>query len=260
MKRFAFLIAAILAASNASGASISGELKKWHKVTLAFDGPNTSETATPNPFTNYRLDVTFHHAGSGKTYLVPGYYAADGNAANTSATSGNVWKAHFAPDETGPWTYEASFRTGSNVAVADSPGSGSSAGFFDGDSGSFTIGSTDKTGRDFRGKGRLRYVGKHHLQFAETGEYFMKAGVDAPENLLAYADIDGEFKSDGREDDLVKDWQPHVQDWNSGDPVWQSGKGKGLIGAINYLAEEGLNSFSFLAMNINGDDKNVYPY
>lgn len=260
MKRFAFLIAAILAASNASGASISGELKKWHKVTLAFDGPNTSETATPNPFTNYRLDVTFHHAGSGKTYLVPGYYAADGNAANTSATSGNVWKAHFAPDETGPWTYEASFRTGSNVAVADSPGSGSSAGFFDGDSGSFTIGATDKTGRDFRGKGRLRYVGKHHLQFAETGEYFMKAGVDAPENLLAYADIDGEFKSDGREDDLVKDWQPHVQDWNSGDPVWQSGKGKGLIGAINYLAEEGLNSFSFLTMNINGDDKNVYPY
>jgi hypothetical protein len=260
MKSLVFLLAAVVAVSHALGGSVSGELKKWHKVTLSFDGPNTSETATPNPFTNYRLDVTFRHAASGKTYLVPGYYAADGNAADTSATSGGVWKAHFAPDETGSWTYQASFRTGTNVAMAASPGSGSSAGFFDGDSGSFTIGATDKTGRDFRAKGRLQYVGKHHLRFAETGDYFMKVGVDAPENLLAYADFDGEFKSDGRKDDLVKDWQPHVQDWNSGDPVWQGNKGKGLIGAINYLAEEGLNSFSFLTMNINGDDQNVYPY
>jgi hypothetical protein len=260
MKLLATLMAAVLAASGASGASLSGELKKWHKVTLAFNGPASSETAATNPFTNYRLDVTFRHAGSGKTYLVPGYYAADGNAANTSATSGDVWKVHFAPDETGTWTWEASFRSGSNVAMADSPASGSSAGFFDGDTGSFSIAATDKTGRDFRGKGRLQYVGKHHLRFAETGKFFMKAGVDAPENLLAYADFDGEFKTDGRKDDLVKDWQPHVQDWNSGDPVWQSSKGKGLVGAVNYLAEEGLNAFSFLTMNINGDDQNVYPY
>ena len=88
----------------------------------------------------------------------------------------------------------------------------------------------------------------------------MKAGVDAPENLLAYADFDGDFKTDGHKDDLVKDWQPHVQDWNSGDPTWQGGKGKGLIGAINYLSGEGLNAFSFLTMNINGDDQNVFPY
>src|SRR6478735_11129456 len=87
------------------GASVSGELRRWHKVTLSFNGPSTSETATPNPFTNYRLDVTFRHAGSGKSYVVPGYYAADGNAANSSASSGNVWRTHFAPDETGTWTY-----------------------------------------------------------------------------------------------------------------------------------------------------------
>jgi hypothetical protein len=24
----------------------------------------------------------------------------------------------------------------------------------------------------------LQYVGQHHLQFAETGEWFLKAGVD----------------------------------------------------------------------------------
>ena len=246
--------------ASGGDAFISGELKKWHKVTLSFAGPNTSESATPNPFTDYRLNVTFTHPGSGKTYVVPGYYAADGDAANTSASAGNVWRVHFSPDETGAWTYAASFRTGTNVATNAAATAGSPAGFFDGDSGSFSIAATDKAGTDLRGKGRLQYVGKHHLRFAETGEYFMKAGVDAPENLLAYADFDGDFKTDGQGDSLVKSWSPHAGDWQAGDPTWGSGKGKGLIGAINYLASEGLNAFSFLTMNINGDDKNVFPY
>jgi Domain of unknown function (DUF5060)/Putative collagen-binding domain of a collagenase len=257
--KFLFLaLSCLLTAVN--GATVDGELRKWHKVTLGFTGPVTGEAATPNPFTDYRLDVTFTHAGSGKTYIVPGYFAADGNAANTSASTGNLWRAHFAPDETGTWTYRASFRSGANVATSASTTAGSSAGHFDGDQGSIAIAATDKAGRDLRGKGRLQYVGKHHLRFAETGGYFMKAGVDSPENLLSYRDFDGDFKSDGRDDDLVKDWQPHAGDWNSGDPVWQGGKGKGLIGAVNYLASEGLNSLSFLTMNINGDDNNVFPY
>lgn len=246
--------------ASGGAALISGELKKWHKVTLDFAGPNTSESASPNPFTDYRLNVTFTHLGSGKTYMVPGYYAADGNAANTSATSGNVWRVHFAPDETAAWSYTASFRSGSNIATNASATAGSAAGFFDGDSGNFSIAATDKTGRDLRGKGRLQYVGKHHLRFAETGEYFMKAGVDAPENLLAYADFDGDFKTDGQGDNYIKDWAPHLNDWQNGDPSWGNGKGKGLIGAVNYLASEGLNAFSFLTLNIDGDDKNVFPY
>jgi hypothetical protein len=244
--------------AGTGSAAITGELRKWHKVTLSFTGPSTSETATPNPFTDYRLNITFTHVASGKSYLIPGYFAADGNAANSSAAAGNVWRAHFAPDETGAWTYTASFRSGSNIAT--STAAGTSAGHFDGDSGSFNVAATDKAGRDFRGKGRLQYVGKHHLRFAETGEYFMKAGVDAPENLLAYQDFDGDFKTDGQKDELVKSWAPHAADWQSGDPVWQGTKGKGLIGAINYLAAEGLNAFSFLTMNINGDDRNVFPY
>ena len=36
-------------AGSAGSASMTGELKQWHKVTLTFDGPQTSETATPNP-------------------------------------------------------------------------------------------------------------------------------------------------------------------------------------------------------------------
>ncbi|WP_193213626.1 DUF5060 domain-containing protein [Luteolibacter marinus] len=263
MKTLASLIICILAgllpAAGVVG-PVTGELKRWHKVTIDFTGPPTSEDAAVNPFTDYRLDVTFTHPASGKTYLVPGYFAADGDAANTSATAGDVWRVHFAPDEIGTWIFTASFRTGPDVATDDDPAAGSSAGYFDGEGGSIDVEPTDKTGRDFRGKGRLEYVGKHHLRFAGSGGYFMKMGTDSPENLLAYQDFDGDFKTDGVEDDRIKDWAPHVQDWHEGDPVWQGDKGKGLIGAVNYLASEGLNAFSFLTMNIDGDDENVFPY
>jgi len=247
-------------AQTGSAVPVVGELKRWHKITLDFPGPDTSETATPNPFTDYRLNVTFSHVASGKTYLVPGFYAADGNAANTSASGGNLWRVHFAPDQTGEWRYAASFRSGANVAMDAAADAGLSGGFFDGMAGNFIVQTSDKTGRDMRAKGRLEYTGKHHLRYAGTGNYFMKAGTDSPENLLSYVDFDGDFKTDGKDDERVKTWTPHVADWQEGDPSWAGGKGKGLIGAINYLASEGLNSFSFLTMNINGDDKNVFPY
>lgn len=241
-------------------AQISGQLKKWHKVTLTFDGPQSSETADPNPFLDYRLNVVFSHDETGKTCTMPGYFAADGDAAETSADSGDQWRVHFCPDQEGTWTWRAAFRKGKNIAVSDDAAAGESGGFMDGQTGSFVIGPTDKTGRDFRGKGMLRYAGKHHLQFAETGEYFLKCGADAPENFLAYADFDGDFKTDGHNDQYIKTWQAHIRDWKRGDPTWQDGKGKGIIGALNYLAAKGMNAFSFLTMNIGGDDRNVFPY
>ncbi|WP_247237862.1 PKD domain-containing protein [Telluribacter sp. SYSU D00476] len=241
--------------NNGTGqVTVQGELKKWHKITLLIDGPASSETASDNPFLNYRLNVTFSNGS--KSYLVPGYFAADGNAAQTSASAGNVWKVHFAPDEVGTWTYSVSMRTGPDLAVSEDPNAGSAVSPVDGQSGSFTIAPTDKGGVDLRGKGRLRYVGQHYLQFAETGEYFLKGGVDSPENFLAYEDFDNTPNNGSRR----KTYRPHLQDWQSGDPTWKDGKGKGIIGAINYLSGQGLNAFSFLTMNINGDDRNVYPY
>ncbi len=248
------------ASGNNAQVAVTGELKRWHKVTLTMDGPEASEDGNPNPFLDYRMQVTFTNADSGTSYSVPGYYAADGDAANTSANSGNKWRAHLCPDHEGEWTYAISFRKGNGVAVSDDPAAGKPVKPVDGLRGTINIGPTDKTGRDFRAKGRLNYVGKHHLQFAGTKEYFLKAGVDAPENFLAYKDFDGDFKTDGHKDQLVKDWQPHVQDWQPGDPTWQDGKGKGIIGAINYLAGQGLNAFSFLTLNIEGDDRNAFPY
>ena len=213
------------------GGVVTGELKKWHKTTITFEGPTVSETDVVNPFLDYRMDVTFSHAGSGKTYVVPGHFAADGDAANSSASSGNKWRVHFSPSEIGEWTYTTSFRTGSDVAVDDNPLAGNSAGFFDGAAGTFNVADTDKTGDDLRGKGRLQYVGGHYLQFSETGEYFLKQGPDSPENLLAYEDFDNTPNIGNR----LKSYAPHAADWNAGNPTWAGGKGTELIGAINYL-------------------------
>lgn len=237
-----------------SKTSIAGEQKQWHKVTLTFAGPAVSETSSTNPFRNYRLNVTFKHS-TGKTYVVPGYFAADGNAANTSATSGNQWRVHFAPDATGTWTYAASFRTGSDVAISLS-GSAGSATSFDGEKGSFTIDATNKTGADFRGKGRLREVGQHYLQHLGSKEYFVKAGAGSPENFLAYADFDN--TTAGKK--ILHKYAPHVNDYRTGDPTWKSGKGKAIMGALNYLASKKMNSLYFLTMNVGGDGDDVFPW
>ena len=57
---------------------IDGELKKWHRITLNFEGSETNELAEDNPFLNYRLDVTFKNKDN--VFVIPGFYSADGNA------------------------------------------------------------------------------------------------------------------------------------------------------------------------------------
>jgi hypothetical protein len=245
-------------ALRAAETKVTGELKQWHKVTVQLSGPRAQETdRAPNPFTDYRFDVTFTHASGAPTYRVPGYFAADGDAANTSAKAGDVWRAHFAPDKTGTWHYRVAFRRGERVAVA-APDAGERLAPFDGLRGSFAVAASDKRGRDLRARGRLEYVGKHHLRFAGSGEYFLKAGPDSPETLLAYSDFDDTTAP--RKNAPLKRWAPHLRDWREGDPTWKDGKGKALIGAVNYLAEQGLNTISFLPYNAGGDGDNVWPF
>ena len=170
--------------------AFAGELRKWHNITITLQGPQSSEDADINPFLDYRLNVTFSKGD--KRYVVAGYYAADGKAGQTSAMSGNKWRVHFVPDEEGKWLYSISFRKGKDIALSSDADAGSPV-ELDVESGSFKIGPTDKTGRDHRAKGMLRYVGERYLQFAETGQWFLKGGADSPENFLAYADFDGTY-------------------------------------------------------------------
>ncbi|MBN2474792.1 MAG: DUF5060 domain-containing protein [Pirellulales bacterium] len=250
----------------AEPATISGELKQWHSITVTFAGPDSGETADPNPFRDYRLNVEFSRGEN--RYVVPGYYAADGDAAETGAGRGHCWRVHFAAPEVGEWAYRASFRTGSDVAVSGKATDGKPLAF-DGAAGKFTVGPTDKTGRDHRAKGALRYVGEHYLQFAATGEFFLKGGADSPENFLAYAGFDGESpghqgvgKPRQGEASLSRShkYAPHERDWREGDPTWRGDKGKSILGALNYLASKGMNSVYFLTMNVGGDGKDVWPW
>jgi len=240
--------------------TVSGELKQWHKVTLNLAGPFAAEPDTaPNPFTDYRLNVTFTHSSGSPAYNVPGYFAADGNAANTSATAGTVWRAHLSPDKAGTWTYRVSFVSGAAIATTWPAAAGTALAPFDGKTGAFTIAATDKTGVDFRAKGRLTYTGGHYLRHAGNNALFLKAGADAPETLLAYTDFDDTIAL--KMNVPLKTWSPHVADWRPGDPTWGSAqKGKGLVGALNYLAGKGANSFSFLTYNAAGDGDNVWPF
>ncbi|WP_088340990.1 DUF5060 domain-containing protein [Robiginitalea sediminis] len=230
--------------------AILGETKRWHAVRLQFQGPQTSEVAQVNPFMDYRLEATFT-APDGRTFNVPGFYAADGNAAQTGSSTGNIWEVRFTPDQTGTWNYTISFRNGPQIAIDANPSAGTPV-FFDGTTGTLSIAASDKSALDFRGRGRLSYNGTRYLRFEGDGTYFLKAGADSPENLLASSDFDNTVPS--------KTWSPHAGDWNSGDPTWKNGKGKGLIGAVNYLSGKGMNAMSFLTMNVIGDGKDVWPW
>lgn len=243
---------------GAGTVAVSGELRTWHKITLTLDGPFAHEQDNePNPFTDFRLQAEFKHPDGAK-YIVPGYFAADGNAGDSSAESGTKWRVHFAPDREGEWTWKLSFRRG-HLAALDRKTSGEAVRPFDGKSGTLLVTPSDKDGRDLRAHGRLQYVGRRYLQFAGSKQYFLKAGADAPETLLAYADFDNTQAGNPRKAPL-KSWSPHVKDWADGDPTWRNGKGKGLIGAINYLSGKGCNAFSFLTYNAGGDGDNVWPF
>lgn len=243
----------VLFCGNLSSQHIDGELRVWHKITLTFDGPEAEEAGIPNPFSDYRLMVTFSQDSI--LYHVPGYFAADGNAAETGAKSGNKWRVHFAPDRTGEWHYSVAFHAGPDIAVSDEAGEALAP---DGMAGTFVVLPTDKTGTDFRAKGRLQYTGERYLRHAGTGAYFLKTGADSPETLLAYEDFDNTSVMAGGAE--LKTWSPHLADWMPGDPVWRDSLGKGLIGAVNYLAAKGQNAISFIPMNIDGDGRNVWPY
>lgn len=228
---------------------VAGTPTQWQCVTLTFRGPQASEIGTPNPFLDYRLNVTFRTGDH--EVVVPGYFAADGQAAESGADAGNRWRVQFVPDRAGPWSWQASFRQGPKVAIAQGAEAGKATAF-DGLKGTLTVAAVDPQAPGFYSQGRVQYVGKRYLQFAQSGQYFLKSGADSPENLLAYADFDG-TKPTHR-------YGPHELDARPGDPSWRGGRGRNLMGAMNYLASKGVNSIYFLTMNVRGDGKDVWPW
>ncbi|MCX7818316.1 MAG: DUF5060 domain-containing protein [Kiritimatiellae bacterium] len=244
-------------ADAATGPEVEGELKQWHAVSLTFRGPVAAETDDdPNPFRDYRLVVTFRHEGGAPPRRVPGYFAADGRAAQTGADRGDAWRVKFSPDLPGRWEWRVEFVRGRGAAIRDVAGEPVLP--WHGLHGELEIGLSDKSPPDLRARGRLVTTGTRYRRFAGDGSWFLKAGPDAPETLLAFADFDGTEAR--RHNAPLKTWAPHWRDWRPGDPLWRGDRGKGLIGALNYLAAVGLNTVSMLLYNAGGDGDNVWPF
>ena len=232
---------------------VSGEQQVWRAVTLDFEGPESSETATINPFTDYRFDVIFSQGE--REFQVPGYFAACGNAAENGCEAGNIWRAHFTPDAPGKWSYKVSFKQGDNVILG---GTGKAVKHLDGEAGTLSIADVTTGSTDPRDKGRLIYDGRRYLHYSGTGEVFFKAGSDMPENMLAYEGFDGTPNRGG----FRKSWSAHAVDAAGIDLErygW-AGRGANILGSVAYLANEGLNAFSFLTFSLGGDDQNVFPH
>ncbi len=237
---------------------------QWQPLTVEWSGPAGLEElgGAVNPFLDYRLSVTFSNSVTGASYTVPGFYAGN------DASGDSVWRAHFTPDAAGVWQYEVDFRSAPGVAVLlddelDDALHPEVA--FDGQRGVRRIAPRDASAPGFLSAGRLAYTGGHYLETLGDGKAFIKTGLNSPENLLGYAGFDNTYT--GGE---LLDFAAHAQDWNPGDPTFTTTNpegnipgardGKGLIGAMNYLGEQGVNAVYVMVNNIGGDGRDTHPY
>ena len=190
-----------------------GVFSKWSKVEFVLQGPQTSATdEAENPF-KIAIDVTFS-GPDGESFVVPAFYDGDGSGGH----SGNVWKVRFSADTIGTWNFSSA---SSDLLLA-------------GYRGTFDVTASQDCQPYERGglpnlacSGRLRYEeGKQYLKFADGG-YWVKGGIDDPENFIGSA-----FDS------------------------WQQAKD-----AVDFLSERGVNSIYFVTNNITPGDRNdTWPW
>ncbi|QDU65957.1 DUF5060 domain-containing protein [Engelhardtia mirabilis] len=246
---------------NIGQALLFGKPMKWHPTELWFKGPLSNMTFdSPNPFLDYRLDVTFLRP-DGSELQVPGFFDGDGFGGGV----GQAWKVRLTPDMAGVWTFEASFRSGDDVAVAADPLAGSPVSF-DGASGVFTVAPRDLAAPGFLRDGRLDDVGLHYRRQVDGG-FWIKSGADSPENLLSFAGFADVEKAPGSKG-LVHRYESHASDWTlqdrelplAGDLGADVSVSRNLMGALNYLSSVGVNSVYFLPMNLGGDGQDVSPF
>lgn len=246
-----------------AGPMITSDPAQWQPLTLGLSGPpaNASDART-NPFLDYRLQVTFL-GPSKQIYIVPGYFAGDGPGDGAGA----VWQAHFAADEPGAWRYCVSFRQGANIAVDLNPYAGEALAP-DGAGGEFQVSAPAPGAPDFFKWGRLEYVGGHYLKFRD-GPYWLKGGTNSPENFLGYSGFENTVDQGGPLTDFLHSYAPHIMDGRPDDPSLHPGHepedsstaaAEGILGALNYLSDQHVNSIYFLTMNLGGDGQDTYPY
>ena len=235
----------------------------YRPIALPISGPMLSESSEVNPFTDYLMLADFVHSSSGKHYRIRGFFNADGRAAASTADTGTQWQANFMPQLAGEWRYSLTLWRGEDAAWQQEPNNLS---LINAKNGQFSVSNDASRNRGFYQSGMLEIKNAYFWQ-ASRDSYWLKNGVNSPENFLAHEDIDGTYRSSAQNRNgeassgqNLHQYKAHINDWQNGDPSWREGRGKGIIGAINYLAKQGMNAQYFLTMNINGDGRDVWPY
>ena len=231
----------------------------WNKVSIVLEGPQAKEEAST--FRDMRLDVTITNKDTSEQIVVPGFFAADGNAAETGETEGNKWQVNFTPSSAGNWTYEASFREGKNVAASTDINTGTPVAGFQELGGSFEVAEGDGKGDRFSDKGMiLQDEGTHYLQFQGDGDYFIKGGPGVPENFLAYDGFDNTKVTGVKNNNTGRhDFDSHLKDTKGDELLWDD-RGAEIYGAINYLSDQKLNTLYIMTNTVGGDGRDVSPW
>lgn len=228
----------------------------------AATAPGGLDEASPspeNPWLDFRMRGLFI-SPSARVFDIPGFYAADGKGGDR----GSVWKLRFTPDEIGLWGLILRFEKGARINVRDVTTSGTPL-FPDGHALLFDVGPVRPGATGFHARGPLEAVGERYLRHRD-GTWFLKTGTNSPENLLGYAGFDGARDVGGlpRGTSFLHRYASHVADWRPGDPDWSSGgnehAGRGILGALRYLANQGVNSVYFLPLNLGGDGQDTFPF
>jgi PelA/Pel-15E family pectate lyase len=218
----------------------------WQPIERTFTGPECGQSdSSPNPFLDLRLQVEFT-SPSGARFDVPGFFDGDGH----EGPRGRAWRVRFTPDAPGIWKYQARLRAGDGVAVRLEPDAGQPLELPDA-AGAVEVAPRDPQAPGFLKWGRLRYDGGFYLKFAD-GPHWLRGGTDEPEDFLGYA---GFVRTPPRHR-----YAAHEADWRPGDPDWQAGGGRAIVGALNYLASRHVNSIYFLTNNVGGDGQDVWPW
>ncbi|MGA0060948.1 MAG: DUF5060 domain-containing protein, partial [Planctomycetota bacterium] len=222
-------------------------------------GLSEASPSPHNPWLDYRLNALVI-SPSGRVLSVPGFYAADGRGGDRGAT----WKIRLTPDEPGLWGMLLRFEHGPRINARDLSVVGTQI-FPGGFPLYFEVGAPDPKAPGFLAHGPLEYVSERYLRHAD-GTWFLKTGTNSPENLLGYVGFDGARDLGGlpRNENFLHAYPDHVADWRGGDPDWvadgRPNAGKGIIGALNYLASKGVNSVYFLPLNLGGDGQDTFPF
>jgi hypothetical protein len=193
------------------GLEIIGTYPAGSKVEIDLTGSLSLGLSQVTDPAAVQVDVTFT-GPDGRIYLVPAFF--DGNQAGGG--DGDLWRVRFAPDSPGDWTF---------TARSSAANAGTIQGAFTVTAPEDCPGDSPGALPDFSCLGRLEYAGGHYLRFS-NGEYWVKGGIDDPENFLGEA----------------------FGDWNA------------KKSAIDYLSSKGANSVYIVLNNIDGDNNDTWPW